>query len=124
MVTCDGIGAREVYRARDAKLKRDVAIKSLSPGVASDPERLARFQTSNSSKAKPGVRLPRYQFVILFLLLLVDDRIVDRFALCVCASDRLVSGLTILGDHILRNGKHLAFELRCGLVREVIDFLD
>ena len=33
----------EVYRARDAKLNRDVAIKVLLPAVADDPDRLARF---------------------------------------------------------------------------------
>ncbi len=33
----------EVYRARDAKLNRDVAIKVLLPAVAADPDRLARF---------------------------------------------------------------------------------
>ena len=33
-----------VYRARDTKLNRDVAIKVLLPAVANDPERLARFQ--------------------------------------------------------------------------------
>src|SRR5947208_2290747 len=33
----------EVYRARDARLNRDVAIKVLLPSVADDPERLARF---------------------------------------------------------------------------------
>ncbi|MBI3400779.1 MAG: protein kinase [Acidobacteria bacterium] len=36
-------GMGEVYRARDTKLNRDVAIKILLPGVASDPDRLARF---------------------------------------------------------------------------------
>ena len=34
----------EVYRARDRKLNRDVAIKVLLPSVAGDPERLARFR--------------------------------------------------------------------------------
>jgi serine/threonine-protein kinase len=34
----------EVYRARDAKLNREVAIKVLPEAVARDPERLARFQ--------------------------------------------------------------------------------
>ena len=36
-----GMGA--VYRARDTKLNRDVAIKVLLPAVANDPDRLARF---------------------------------------------------------------------------------
>ena len=33
----------EVYRARDTKLNRDVAIKVLLPAVTNDPDRLARF---------------------------------------------------------------------------------
>jgi len=34
----------EVYRARDTKLQRDVAIKVLPESLADDPDRLARFQ--------------------------------------------------------------------------------
>jgi Tol biopolymer transport system component len=37
-------GMGEVYRARDTKLERDVAIKVLPAAVAQDPERLARFK--------------------------------------------------------------------------------
>ena len=37
-------GMGEVYRARDTKLNRDVAIKVLPDSFASDPERLARFK--------------------------------------------------------------------------------
>ena len=36
-------GMGEVFRARDTKLNRDVAIKVLLAEVAGDPERLARF---------------------------------------------------------------------------------
>ncbi len=37
-------GMGEVYRARDAKLDRDVAIKILPEAFAADSDRLARFQ--------------------------------------------------------------------------------
>jgi serine/threonine protein kinase len=37
-------GMGEVYRAKDTKLKRDVALKVLPEAFAADPERMARFQ--------------------------------------------------------------------------------
>src|SRR5437773_3086469 len=37
-------GMGEVYRARDTKLEREVAVKILPDALARDPERLARFE--------------------------------------------------------------------------------
>jgi eukaryotic-like serine/threonine-protein kinase len=37
-------GQGEVYRAKDTKLKRGVALKVLPEAFACDPERMARFQ--------------------------------------------------------------------------------
>ncbi len=37
-------GMGEVYRARDTKLDRGVAIKVLPASLAGDPDRIARFQ--------------------------------------------------------------------------------
>ena len=36
-------GMGEVYRARDARLQRDVAIKILPAAFSTDPDRRARF---------------------------------------------------------------------------------
>jgi serine/threonine protein kinase len=44
-------GMGEVYRARDLRLRRDVAIKVLPAFVASDPERLRRFEQEATAAA-------------------------------------------------------------------------
>lgn len=49
-------GMGEVYRARDASLQRDVAVKVLPPAFASDPERLRRFQLE--ARAAGGLSHP------------------------------------------------------------------
>src|SRR5438876_4193150 len=44
-------GMGEVYRARDTKLDRDVAIKVLPQSIATDPDALARFESEAKSVA-------------------------------------------------------------------------
>ncbi len=44
-------GMGEVYRARDSRLKRDVAIKVLPDAVAADPEQRARFERETQAVA-------------------------------------------------------------------------
>ena len=44
-------GMGEVYRARDTRLKRDIAIKVLPDAVASSPERLARLEREATTVA-------------------------------------------------------------------------
>src|SRR5215470_314130 len=51
-------GMGEVYRARDPRLGREIAIKVLPQDVARDPERLARFEREARALAAlnhPGI---------------------------------------------------------------------
>jgi len=45
-------GMGEVYKARDTRLDRDIAIKVLSPEVSTDPERRARFAREAQTVAR------------------------------------------------------------------------
>ncbi|HET9327463.1 MAG TPA: serine/threonine protein kinase, partial [Candidatus Eisenbacteria bacterium] len=51
-------GMGEVYRARDPRLGRDVAIKVLPSALTGDPERLARFDREArllAAMSHPGI---------------------------------------------------------------------
>ena len=57
-------GMGEVYRARDTRLKRDVAIKVLPAGLARDPDRIARFE--REARAAGGLNHPNIVAVYEF----------------------------------------------------------
>lgn len=65
-------GMGEVYRARDTRLGRDVALKILSPGFAADPDRLERFER----EARAVASLSHPNIVTLFS---VEDDAGARF---------------------------------------------
>src|SRR5262245_53071505 len=61
-------GMGEVYRARDPRLKREIAIKVLPDNLASSPERLARFEREATTVA--GLNHPN--IVVLYSIEEVD----------------------------------------------------
>ena len=81
-------GMGEVYRARDTRLKREVAIKVLPEAFAHDPDRLARFQreaellaTLNHPNIAAVYGLEQADGVSAIVLELVDgETLADRIA--------------------------------------------
>src|SRR3989304_6170391 len=65
-----GSGGRgEVYRARDLRLERDVALKVMSEHIAADPEMRQRFET----EAKAGAALSHPAIMSIYELAFVGD---------------------------------------------------
>ena len=54
----------EVYRARDTKLGRDVAIKILPPSFALDPARLARSE--RDARVRASLNHPHIEAIFRF----------------------------------------------------------
>jgi eukaryotic-like serine/threonine-protein kinase len=88
-------GMGEVYRARDQRLARDVAIKVLPAQVAADPERLARFE--REARTVAGLNHPN-----IVTLYSVEDSGGVRFL-----TMEMVEGMTLL-DLIPPGGLPLA----------------
>ena len=123
-------GMGEVYRARDTKLGRDVALKMVPDLFAADPERMARFQREAQLLA---ARLREWGVAAL-------DRFNGMFALALwdCEEERLLlardrMGIKPLYLHLSDDGLLWASEIRALLASDrverrldrasVIDFL-
>ena len=77
-------GKGEVYRARDTKLDRDVALKVLPQAFTEDPDRLARFE--------------REATVLASLTILTPAARVSRADAAAESVDELVLRLPVVGE--------------------------
>jgi eukaryotic-like serine/threonine-protein kinase len=102
-------GMGEVYRARDARLKRDVAIKLLPDGFARDEERVARFE--REAQALASLNHPNIGSIYE-----IADEGSSQFLVL-----ELVEGQT-LADRVVHGP--LATEEALRIARELIDALD
>jgi eukaryotic-like serine/threonine-protein kinase len=99
-------GAGEVWRARDERLGREVALKLLPPGVAVDPQRLARFERESrilASLNHPNIAsiydIERIDGLHLLVLELVDGpTLADRLEAGRMAVTEVVSIARQLAD--------------------------
>jgi len=115
LVGAGGMG--EVYRARDTKLNRDVALKVLPPLVASNPDRIARFR--REAQVLAALNHPNiaaiYGFeesdgVLALALELVDG---------VTLADRLERGALSL-DLVIATGRQIAEALEAAHEKGII----
>src|SRR5215210_9501867 len=63
-------GMGDVYRARDLRLARDVAIKVMAEHIASDPEMRRRFET----EARAVASLSHPSILAIYELAVIDGR--------------------------------------------------
>ena len=89
-----GMGA--VYRARDTKLNRDVAIKVLLPAIAHDPDRLARF--SREAQVLASLNHPNIAQIYGFEDTPDTPTLVMELVEGPTLADRLASGAVNLDD--------------------------
>src|SRR5437867_1332511 len=102
-------GMGEVYRARDPRLKRDIAIKVLPADVTSSPDRLARFEREATTVA--GLNHPN--IVVLYS---IEEDGGTRFLTMELVEGRSLAALVAPGGLALAQLLDLAIPLADALV--------
>jgi len=110
-------GMGEVYRARDARLDRDVAIKVLRPEVAGDPERLARFD--REARVLAALSHPNIAAVIGLEAVAGSPALVMELVEGRTLAGRIADGLLPL-DEILEIARQIAEALEAAHERSII----
>jgi eukaryotic-like serine/threonine-protein kinase len=111
-------GMGEVWKAHDAKLRRDVALKTLPPELALNPDRLARLEreaTSLAAVSHPNVAaiygLEEHEGTRFLVLELVDG---------VTLADRLAGGRPLSVKQALEIAQQIAEALEAAHERGVV----
>src|SRR5438309_2951567 len=102
-------GMGEVYRARDPRLKRDIAIKVLPAEMASSPDRLARLEREATTVA--GLNHPN--IVVLYS---IEEDGGTRFLTMELVDGRSLAALVVPGGLPLAQLLDLAISLADALV--------
>jgi len=106
-------GMGEVYRAYDTRLRREVAIKVLPPGVTGDPSRLARFER----EARALAAVNHANIAVIYG---VEDLGGDQGHVTALILE-LVEGET-LAEHLARTALPIAEAVR--IAGQIVDALD
>src|SRR5437867_3006553 len=104
-------GMGEVYRARDSRLRRDVAVKIVPASLAANADRLQRFE--REAQILASLNHPH----IAAIYGLEEGAGVQALVL------ELVEGET-LADRIARSKKGLPLDEALGIARQICDALD
>jgi eukaryotic-like serine/threonine-protein kinase len=110
-------GMGEVYRAHDANLGRDVAIKVLPEAFARDPERMARFQ--REAKVLASLNHPKIAAIYGVEMSGEPRALIMEFAEGPTLADRIAAG-TIPIDEALRIARQIADALEYAHERGVV----
>jgi eukaryotic-like serine/threonine-protein kinase len=110
-------GMGEVYRARDTKLGRDVALKVLPAAFAADPERMARFK--REALVLASLNHPHIGTIYGFEDSSSVHALVMEFIEGLTLADRIAGG-PIPGDEALPIAKEIAEALEAAHERNIV----